>query len=404
MKNRLCLFLLLSLWAYAAIGGGYQVRLQGQKQTGIGLIGTPFAPDASSIFYNPGGLALVEGKFSLSAGVSGIMSHTVFQKEGTNYQANTDNPLSTPFYLYFSAKIKDMIAVGIGVYTPFGSSVQWDEDWAGRYLIRDISLSAICIQPTVAYQYKEKFGIGAGFVYAIGNVELSKALPYSDESSVSLEGDASNFGFNAGIFYKPIEKLNIGVSYRSKIMMNLEDGEATFNVPSALSTSVPENNKFSADLPLPANLDFGLSYQLTEKFLLAAEVNWVMWSAYESLDFEFEESGELLNSQNPRQYKDSWITRLGGEYKLNDVFTFRAGMYYDPSPVNEAYFTPETVSLNNIAFTLGLSITPVKGLDIDISYLEIHGLAAEKTYTPDNFAGTYKNAAFIPGIGLHYRF
>ena len=79
-------------------------------------------------------------------------------------------------------------------------------------------------------------------------------------------------------------------------------------------------------------------------------------------------------------------------------------MYYDPTPTNEEYFTPETVSLNTIAFTLGATITPVKGLDIDISYLELHGLEAEKTYSPDNFAGTYKTMTFIPGIGLHYRF
>jgi len=54
MKNKLFLLLGLSLWSFSLIGGGYQVRLQGQKQTGIGLIGTPFSYGASSIFYNPG--------------------------------------------------------------------------------------------------------------------------------------------------------------------------------------------------------------------------------------------------------------------------------------------------------------------------------------------------------------
>ncbi len=404
MKNKLFLFLALCLWSVIVLGGGVQVRLQGQKQTGIGLIGTPFAFDASSIFYNPGSLALYDGKFSISAGVNGIMSNAIFQKEATNYQARTDNPLGTPFYGYFSAKIKNVIALGIGVYTPFGSSAQWNDDWAGRYLIRNVKLSAIYIQPTIAYQYKGKFGIGAGFVYAIGNVELNKALPYGEGSKVNLKGDASNIGFNIGAFYKPIEKLSIGIDYRSEIVMKLESGDATFTVPSALSASIPENNKFKAELPMPANLDFGISYEFTEKFLLAAEVNWVMWSTYKSLDFTFEENGELLSTENPREYKDSWIPRLGGQYKLNDMFTFRAGVYYDPAPTNEKYFTPETVSLNIIAFTLGASITPFEGFDIDLSYLELHGLEADKTYEPDNFSGTYKTMTFIPGIGLHYRF
>jgi len=404
MKNKLFLFLMFCLCSVTLLGGGYQVRLQGHKQTGIGLIGTPFAFDASSIFYNPGSLALYDGKYSISVGASGIISNHIFQKEATNYQARTENPLGTPFFGYFSIKIKDKIAVGIGVYTPFGSSAKWNEDWAGRYLIRDVKISAIYIQPTVAYQYKGKFGIGAGFVYAIGNVELNKALPYSETSKANLKGKATNFGFNAGVFYKPIEKLSIGIDYRSQIMMKLEGGDATFTVPSALSGSVPTTNKFNAELPMPANLDFGLAYQINDKFLLAAEVNWVMWNTYKSLDFEFEQSGDLLNTQNPREYKDSWITRLGGQYKLNDIFTFRAGVYYDPSPANEKYFTPETVTLNTIAFTLGATITPVKGLEIDLSYLELHGLQADKTYEPDNFGGTYKTMTFIPGIGLSYRF
>ena len=404
MNNKLFLILVLCFWSVTMIGGGYQVRLQGQKQTGIGLIGTPFAYDASSIFYNPGALALYEGKFSISAGVSPIFSNHTFQKDGTNYQAHTDNPMGTPFYGYFSAKIKDMIAVGIGVYTPFGSTAKWDDDWAGRYLIRDISLSAIYIQPTVAYQYKGKFGIGAGFVYAIGNVELNKALPYSETSQVNLKGSTANYGFNVGVFYKPIEKLSIGVDYRSQIIMEMEGGDATFTVPSALSTSVPASNKFDAELPMPANLDFGLAFEVSEKLTLAAEVNWIMWNTYESLDFSFEESGELLNSANPREYKDTWIPRIGGQYKLNDLFTFRAGFYYDSSPANEKYFTPETVTLNTVAFTLGATITPIEGLDIELSYLELHGLEAEKTYEPDNFGGTYKTMTAIPGIGISYRF
>ena len=404
MKNKLFLILALSLWSLSMIGGGFQVRLQGHKQTGVGLIGTPFAYDASSIFYNPGSLAFYEGKFSATAGASFIFANQIYQKDGTNYQARTDNPTGTPFYGYVAYKIKDKLAIGAGVYTPFGSSSKWDDDWAGRYLIRNIKLSAIYIQPTVAYKFKDKFGIGAGFVIALGNVELNKALPYSDESKVNLQGKAVNYGFNAGIYYRPIEKLNIGVDYRSQITMNLEGGDATFTVPASLSTTVPAENKFDASLPLPANLDFGVSYDLSDKFTMAVEVNWIMWNTYESLDFTFEQAGEVLDNENPRDYKDTWIPRLGAEYRLNDVFTFRAGAYYDSSPANEEYFNPETVTLNTIAFTLGATITPVKNFEIDLSYLELHGLEAEKNYEPANFSGTYKSMAFIPGIGLSYRF
>ncbi len=333
------------------------------------------------------------------------MSNHVFRMQGSDYEERTDNPLSTPFAVYGSGKINDKLSLGLGVYTPFGSSAKWPDGWAGKYLVQDISLMAIFIQPTISYQITDKIGIGAGFIYATGNVKLSRSVPKVNNATAELDGNTGSIGFNIGMYFTPNEKLNFGIDYRSKVIMEVEDGDATFSdVPASLQNSIPTDNKFGAELPLPANLDFGLAYKLNEKLTLAAEVNWVMWNIYDSLKFTFTKNPESLNSSNPREYKDSWITRIGAEYMLNDKFTFRAGVYYDPSPTNEDYFTPETVSLNTLAFTLGMTYTPLKGLDIDLSYLQLHGMEADKQYEPGGFAGTYKTLTMIPGIGVSYSF
>lgn len=404
MRKLFIFSMLLAMSYLTTQAGGYQVRLQSNRSTGMGLTGTGLQMGASSMFFNPGALSMMETKMDFSAGLSGIISKISFQKTGQNLVSETDNKLGTPFYIYGAGKINEKWAVGLAIYTPYGSSAKWEDDWAGRLLIQDIALQAIFIQPTVSYKITDKLGIGAGLVYTIGSVKLSKGLNYGPDSYVELDGSASGIGFNLGAFYVASEKLSLGINYRSEMTMDVSGGDAKFNVPFALSTTIPAENKFSASLPLPANLDFGVSYQATEKLLLAAEVNWVMWGTYESLEFTFEEKGELLNSVNPRQYKDTFIPRIGAEYQLNDMFTFRAGAYYDPSPTNEDYFTPETVSLDNLAFTLGVSIYPTERLSIDLSYLQISGLEAKKTYQPDNFGGTYKSSAFIPGFGLSYRF
>ena len=145
-------------------------------------------------------------------------------------------------------------------------------------------------------------------------------------------------------------------------------------------------------------------YDFNEKFTLAVEMNYVFWSVYEDLTFTFEEQNELLGSVNPRNYKNTIIGRIGGQYTLNEMFAFRAGLYYDPSPTDDDYFNPETVSLNTVAWTLGMSIVPVDGLSIDLSYLQLHGLEAEKWYTPANFGGKYKVITAIPGLGVSYNF
>ena len=403
--RKITLLLLSSVFmSMTVFAGGYQVRLQGNKQNGFGLIGTPLSNGSSSIFYNPGSLAFMENKIDFELGGSAILSSAAFQKSGSNYQAVTDNPVGTPFYFYFAGKIGKVVALGLGVYTPYGNSAKWESEWAGKYLIQDIALSAIFIQPTISLNFGERFGIGAGFIYTIGGVEINKAINYSGDAGVKLDGSASAMGYNLGLFFKPTENWSIGLNYRSRIDMKIEGGDAKFTVPGSLGGVIPADNKFDAELPLPANLDLGIAVQATDKLLIAIEFDFIFWGVYDTLSFKFEESGELLDSDNPRNYSDIFIPRIGIQYAFSEKFEIRGGAYYDTSPADDRYFTPETVTLNTFAYTLGLSWNPSKHFGLDLSFLQTFGLKADKNYKPDNFGGTYQTSAIIPGLGLSFKF
>lgn len=408
MRKFTFLIMVFSFISAHLFAGGYQVGLHGVKQIGMGLVGTSLARDASTIFYNPGGLSFMDAKYSFAAGVSGIRSYTAFRKsEPSVSEAMTDNPWGTPFYFYGGIKINEKLSAGLAINTPYGNSLSWGKDWIGRYLIQDLSLKAIFFQPSVSYKFSDKFGIGVGFVYATGDFEMNKALPVFDEQgegSINLKGKTSSIGFNAGLLFKPTEELNIGVDYRSSVDMEVDDADVTFDVPVSLKSNFP-NTKVSTRLPLPANLDLGVSYNATEKLLLAVSLNYVFWGSYDSLIFDFEQNTPALpDSRNPRLYEDKLIVRTGGEYTINDFIQIRAGAYYDPSPVNSDYFSPETPSLNSIGLTAGLSVYPVKNLSVDLSFLFISGQEGERQYSPDNFSGTFKTRTYIPGIGISYKF
>ena len=409
MRRNIYMLVLFALISWTATAGGYQVGLHGQKQIGMGLVGTSLAWDASCIFYNPGALSFTPQKFSFAAGVSPIRSITKFQKTWPSaYEATTDNKIGTPFYFYGAASINKFMNFGLAINTPYGNSLNWGKEWAGRYLITDLKLKAIFFQPTLSIKLNEFFGIGLGIVYATGDVELNKALPVSGangDGEVSISGKTHNWGFNAGIFVKPTAKLSVGIDYRSKIMMNVKGGDAKFVVPVSLSGNFPANDKVNTSLPLPGNLDFGMSYEFSDKLTLALSINNVLWDAYDSLSFDFEtNTPALADSKGPRLYKNTVIYRLGAEYKTCSFFTLRVGGYYDPSPVNKMYFSPETPSLDNFALTAGFSIMPVKHLSIDMSFLYLMGKETAVTYAPDNFSGTYKSRTYIPGFGLTYNF
>lgn len=408
MRKATFLFVTAILFSGLLRAGGFQVGLQGQRQTGMGLIGTGYLTGPSSVFYNPGAMSFQMGRYNLSMGISPIISNVAFRYEAPSlYEATTDNPVSLPFSFYGTGKISDKLSAGLGVYTPYGSSTVWGDNWRGRHIIQDISLMAIYVQPTISYKISDRFGIGAGFVYAYGQVELNKGFPLQNsngrEGQINIEGTTNSFGFNAGFYARPVDNMELGVTYRSEVLMEVRNGDATFTVPSSLSGSFPPENQYDADLPLPASVNIGASYQFNPKFKLGVDVNYVFWSSYESLDFDFEENTESLDDlSQPKNYNDGAIYRIGGEYFANEVWTFRLGFYYDSPVVEDDYYAPETPDAVKLGFTGGFSFQPNDRLSIDASFLYVNGLERTVNYKPENFGGTYKYNGFVPGIGISY--
>ena len=123
------------------------------------------------------------------------------------------------------------------------------------------------------------------------------------------------------------------------------------------------------------------------------------------VDFDFEiNTPALEDSKNIRNFKNTMIYRLGAEYALKDNFQLRAGIYYDSTPIPEDHLTPETPGTNKTGFSAGFTWGITEKLDLDGSFLYIHGQKREDGYEPANFYGTYYTNAVIPGIGLTYSF
>lgn len=413
--KKLLSFVLFFLVGSSLYAGGYRVSIQGQKQLAMGHTGVAVISSAESVFFNPASISFLDGKMNFSLGASGIIGETRYENKAYGIAENTDNPLGTPFNLYATYKANDWLSFGLGVYTPYGSSVEWEKDWAGSHLVNDISLKAIFVQPTVALKISEHFSVGGGAIYANGSVEFNKNLNRNltdingNRTNVTIEEKGiSAWGYTFGIMLKPIEKLNIGFNYRSKLNMVVEGGAADFeNVPNSLPGDFSDTT-FDAELPMPAEITMGLSYEFCEKFLFAFDYNFTKWSQYENLTVTFNNSAGI--SSNPRNYKDAETFRLGLQYKAFDKITLRTGIYFDESPVQDGYFAPETPRNDSVGYTGGLSYKINDKLSIDASFLYLHFDEIENSYDhyQENgqnvpFSGTYKSTVFSPGLGLSYR-
>ncbi|MDO7610376.1 MAG: outer membrane protein transport protein, partial [Crocinitomicaceae bacterium] len=178
---------------------GYQVNFQGQKQQGMGLAGTAIYLDGSSLFFNPGSVAF-SNENSINIAVTPISGNTLYVDGETGQGYRSNSPIGTPFSAYGLFQLKDhaKLKLGIAAYTPFGSTVSYEDNWMGRFALTKLQLKAIFIQPTFSYRIADVIGIGGGFIISTGNVVLEKDIPvqFSDGefASASLSGSALGFG------------------------------------------------------------------------------------------------------------------------------------------------------------------------------------------------------------------
>lgn len=461
---------LLLLTSVSVFAEGYQVNTFSPKQEGMGHVGVAMKLGAESNIFNPAAVSFSGKTLEISAGVSAISALASCDYNGKKYE--TDNGVSTPFNISAAFRIYDNLYAGISLYTPYGSSINWGENWPGAILNQSVDLKVFTVQPTVSWRILPNLGVGAGMMIGWGNVNLNKGLvtPESFDrflpilgmvqgaqlpstignvmpASVNLTGDSQlALGFNLGAIYDIDSRWTVGVSYRSKMSMKVKKGTASVSYANeALSRPVLgesldllNSTNFSAEMPCPYVLTFGVSYKPIEKLLVAFDAQLNGWSTYKTLDIEFDNLSEY-DQHLTKDYKNSWTLHLGGQYALTERLDLRAGMMLDLSPVNHKYYNPETPGMTKIEPSVGLSFRPLPQLSIDAAFMYVFGagvngvsntydnllakkgnavldqialvkpelapvIAGMKMPETGEFKADYKTRAIIPAIGISYSF
>jgi long-chain fatty acid transport protein len=402
------LFIFVLLPAVFTYSQGFQVNFQGQKQQGMGSAGAALPQDGASLFFNPGSAVFVKEN-AINVAITPVFGNTLFEEANTYESARTNSPMGTPFSAYALYKLKKdgKLSLGLAAYTPFGSTIQWEDAWEGRFAITRLELKSIFIQPTVSYKITDYLGFGAGFVYCNGKVNLQKDIPVMDVEGTyghaELAGKAQGFGFNAGIYLEPAENWSVGLTYKSQVNMAVSEGEATFTVPTSLEPNFP-SGKFSSSLPLPQVLTLGIAWTPNEKLAFALDINRVGWSAYDTLAFDYEQNtSSLSDTKSARNYKNTYAFRLGAQYKVINNLTTRVGLAYGLTPVPDGFVTPETPDANRINVTGGLGYLLGNHFEFDASLL-FTKLSRTDTNLETNMSGTFTTIVIAPGLAIIYKF
>jgi len=401
-KILLSILLAVPIFGYSQ---SFQVNLQGQKQIAMGGAGTGVALDEAAVFFNPGAVSFLKQN-GVQAGISPIFLKTSFRETGSNITEHNKDKLATPVmgYAVFGSPA-GRLRFGLGIYTPFGGAMHWQENWTGKYTVTSLDLQAIYVQPTISYKITDQIGIGAGLVYSQGKVDLRRAVPLTlsngETATAKLKGDTHDFGWNAGIYVETISGVSIGVTHRSKVNARVKDGDAIFSVPDALISSFP--TKFTASLPLPATSTIGFGFYPSEKTTIVFDANWVHWNKYKELAFDYDNNSRIADTKSPRNYHDAAALRLGFQNQTTTKLVLRAGVGYAFTPVGKGYVTPEVPDADRLLLSAGIGYKASERFAVDFSFLYENVKNRSENNIETNLSGEFKTLAYIPGISLTYK-
>lgn len=409
MKNMGALVLSASLLGLVMMAGesfAAGFRLPDQDAAALGMAGafTGQADNPSAAWYNPAAITEREGA-GFSAGVMGI--YPVMKHENPGGATDVaERKVYLPVELFYTNKMSDQVGWGLAVTSPFGLSTDWAETSSTSAVATFSRIKSFEINPNIAYRVNDDLSIAAGVGYMVLQATMEKML--GPGARFRLDGEGTGWGANAGVLYKATDKLNIGLSYRSRIKVKLDEGtaEATGPVP-----PFPLSNSAQTEVTLPDLIQLGASYKVSNDFRLNADLDYTLWSTYDRLVVKSDTILALTGTDtsiDEKEWKDSLAVRVGGQYALSGQWKMRAGFVYDQNPVPEAHFDTRTPDSDRYGITIGTGFTR-GNITVDTSYMYLR--FKERTITESEadgasqvLNGTYKSEAHLLGVNLAYKF
>lgn len=399
--------LLASVAALAALtatahAGGFILNDHGAKATGRCDAVTATVTDGSAIFYNPGGVGAADGTH-LYLGASYIVPNASFTPEG-GAQVDGTSPNAVTPSAYFHAATNDMVRVGVGFNTPFGSTVEWPDGYVGREQSTKSTLRTFFITPVVGLKldrWVPGLSFGGGIDLVPATVDLSRDILFgSVEGSARLGGNGFGAGGRLGFQYrpKPAPGLAIGAAWRSKVAIDF-DGTADFDIDDpALRPALPPDGSISATITLPQSVLAGVAYTVAN-FEIEFNLQWVDWSELDKIEIDLEDGTTLVDE---RGYKDAFTPRIGVEYGLKNIgLDVRAGYAYDPTPIPEDRLTVSLPDIDRHVVSGGASYKLPKGY-VDVGALFVLPGSKDTADTPNMppLKGTFDLSAIV--LALSY--
>jgi long-chain fatty acid transport protein len=410
MRNTTVLLLLCAA-AGTAHANGFVLNDHGADATGRANAVVATEIDGSAIVHNPGGVPVRDG-INVMVGASLIFPSSSFECESVQCNGtttDTESPMAVTPQMFVTARVHELVAVGIGFHTPFGSKIVWPQDAPTTDEILKQSLRTFFITPVVGVnldRFVPGLTFGAGVDLVPATVELEQDIFFgSVMGHAHLGGDAFGVGFRAGAQYRPrmVRGLSVGLAYRSPVTLDFT-GDGDFDIADPFRSQLPPDGEIKTSITLPQSVLIGAAYRPIPKLELELDGVWMGWSSFDKLEIELPDGSTTVS---PRDYDDTLTIRAGAEYQAMPMLALRVGYVYDPTPVPDERLTPALPDIDRHVLTAGASYHLTS--DYAAHFGAVYVLpGSNKTSDEDPFApqykGTYDVSALVLSLSLSGHF
>jgi len=174
--------------------------------------------------------------------------------------------------------------------------------------------------------------------------------------------DNWGWGFNLGVLAEPWDGTKIGLTYRSGIDHGMS-GTLTFD-PTTSPLLGLVDGPANTDISVPASITGGFTHQLMDNLSFSVDAQFTQWNTFDQV---------AVNSANPtfvfeERYRDTWMVSIGGEYRLDEDWTLRAGFGFDESPVVDAYRDTGVPDKDRYMVGVGFGYRIAPSVSLDVGY------------------------------------